>query len=158
VVDQFYPFTKSQQVTDAAIKAIKRSKFRLMFIHLPDPDSAGHDYSFESKQYLQTVKRHDRMLQQILNALIEKGIYSSSLIIIGSDHAGEGTGHGDYNDLDRWFPFVMVGPCVKNGFDIHNNVRQVNIMDFTPTILYSMGFPLPENLDGTPLYQAFSIE
>jgi Type I phosphodiesterase / nucleotide pyrophosphatase len=157
-VDQFYQFTKSQQVADAAIKATKRNKFKLLFIHLPDPDSAGHEYGFESEQYLNTVKRQDKILHQILNALTAKGIYSSSLIIIGSDHAGEGTGHGDYKDLDRWFPFVMAGPCVKNGFDIHDNSRQVSIMDFTPTILYSLGIPLPEGLDGTPLYEAFSSE
>jgi hypothetical protein len=158
VVDQFYPFTKSQPVTEAAVKAIQAYDFRMIFIHLPDPDSAGHNYSFESEQYVNTVRKQDALLQQILDALIQKGIYSSTLLIIGSDHAGEGTGHGDYKDLDRWYPFVMTGPCVKNGYDIHSNGRQVNIMDITPTILYSLGIPIPGELDGTPLYEAFLNE
>ena len=128
----------------------------MLFIHLPDPDSAGHNYGFESSQYVDTVREHDGMLTEIFNAMLDKGIYSTSLIIVMSDHAGEGTGHGDYKDLDRWYPWVMVGPCVKNGFDVHSNGRQVNIIDTTPTILYSLGIPVPEGaMEGKPLLEAF---
>ncbi len=156
-VDQFIPLTKSRAVTDAAVKAIKDNEgFKMIFIHLPDPDSAGHDFGFESENYVNTVRKHDEMVQQILDTLREKGMYRTSLIIIGSDHAGEGTGHGDYKDLDRWYPFVMVGPCVRNGFDYSQNVRQVSIMDFTPTILYSLGILPESDLDGRPLYEAFN--
>lgn len=155
-IDKYELIIKSKKVAEEAVKVILNQEFKMLFVHMPDPDTFGHKYTWESQEYLNRVAAHEEYLVNIIQALKDRGIYRKSLVIITSDHGGHGYGHGNYEDADRWIPFLMVGPCVKNGIDIHSSLRQVSIMDITPTILYSMGIPVPEGLDGSALVEAFS--
>jgi hypothetical protein len=147
----------SKLISVAAVNSIQENDFKLAFIHLPDPDTVGHDYSFESENYIEAVRAQNPFLEDIIKAMKDKGIYDTSLVIITSDHGGEGLGHGDGSPLDMTIPWVMVGPCVKKGFDIQSINAQVRITDITPTILYALGIPVPADLDGRPILEAFDL-
>jgi predicted AlkP superfamily phosphohydrolase/phosphomutase len=49
---------------------------------------------------------------------------------------------------------MMVGPRVRQG----GQIVGANIVDLAPTILYAMGVPIPDDVDGRVLFEAFSDE
>lgn len=49
---------------------------------------------------------------------------------------------------------MMVGPQIKSGARLNN----VSIIDLAPTILYAMGMPIPQDMDGRPLVEAFTTD
>ncbi|GAJ03885.1 unnamed protein product [marine sediment metagenome] len=48
--------------------------------------------------------------------------------------------------------FVISGPQTKNGITL----KKIQMYDVFPTILYSMGLPLPTGLDGRVIKECFS--
>ena len=47
---------------------------------------------------------------------------------------------------------IMTGPCVRAG----GQILGASIVDLAPTILYAMGVPVPEDMDGRVLLEAFA--
>jgi arylsulfatase A-like enzyme len=46
---------------------------------------------------------------------------------------------------------LMMGPNIRQAHQLHG----AQIVDLAPTILYTMGVPIPGDMDGRPLDQAF---
>jgi predicted AlkP superfamily phosphohydrolase/phosphomutase len=47
---------------------------------------------------------------------------------------------------------TMMGPQIKRGARLNN----VSIVDLAPTILHAMGVPIPQDMDGRPIMEAFA--
>jgi predicted AlkP superfamily phosphohydrolase/phosphomutase len=52
--------------------------------------------------------------------------------------------------------FVAAGPDIQRSGD--GQIEGVRIVDVAPTVLYSLGLPIPEDMDGRPLLEVFSDE
>lgn len=101
--------------------------------------------------YLADLARLDRGIGLVIEALKEKGLLESTLVVVLSDH-GEGfepergrIHHGGrlHEDLTR-IPLLVSGPGVIPG----RSDTPVSLVDVMPTILDYTGVEIPEGLDG----------
>ena len=73
--------------TEVAKKTIRELKPNLILLHLIDSDSQKHKYGIENKKVIESLKRHDERLGEIIESLKLAGIYEDSTIIALGDHS-----------------------------------------------------------------------
>lgn len=94
------------------------------FIHLVDPDAAGHDGGWDitpGSEYSDAVKTIDDRLGTIF-ALIDgdSRLTGHTAIVLTADHGGQGTDHSDPSlPEDYTIPFYVWGPGVMSGADLY---------------------------------------
>jgi arylsulfatase A-like enzyme len=101
---------------------------------------------------LEAIERADKLVGRVLEAIgSRKSKGEDWLVIVTSDHGGQGTGHGGgHDDPEVFNSFLIVsGPSAQRGtFD-----EQVYIVDAPVTALAHLGVQLKEawKLDGRPV-------
>lgn len=137
-------------IVDAAGPALEDPTRRLLFLHLPDPDAAGHAHGFDSPEYGQAVVRADAAVQRIVDRLGE-----DDLLVVTSDHGGGGAfgghQHGSDADADMRIPILLHGARVVPG----RALGEASILDVAPTVLWALGFAPPAQYDGEILLDGF---
>lgn len=73
--------------TEVAKKTIRELKPNLILLHLIDSDSQKHKYGIENKKVIESLKRHDERLGEIIESLKLAVIYEDSTIIALGDHS-----------------------------------------------------------------------
>ncbi len=140
----------SAPVVKEAADYLLSEKPELCFVHLDDPDAAGHKYGWRSAEQCAAVARCDQYLGTLLSALEKTGTLEETLIFVVSDHAGgKRTAflHGDAEDWTYSHPLVMTvpwiccGPGVKKGHEIQT---AVSICDTAATVAFILGLRIPE--------------
>jgi 2,3-bisphosphoglycerate-independent phosphoglycerate mutase len=149
-----FDFEKDGEVaiTIAAVKEIKQG-FGLMFVHFPGGDFTGHEFGWMSKKQLEAYVMGDAALGNLLTALDEKKLRSSTLIIITSDHGGHKKTHGMDQPEDMTIPWIVSGPGVIPG----PLTSFVHTTDTAATAAFLLGFPLPAEWAGRPVTEAFGL-
>jgi phosphopentomutase len=151
-VDDTDKVTDPFRIEQLAIQQIAGG-FGLMFVHFPNGDLAGHEYSWMSRQQLETHAIDDESLGFILTSLRSRGMYEDTLIIVTSDHGGHDTTHGFDLPEDMTIPWVVSGP----GILPMQLETQVHTMDTAATAAFALGLTLPPEWDGVPVYEAFGL-
>lgn len=147
----------SFSATDAAAAAaqyIKASKPNLCFIHFTDSDSTGHMFGWGSDQQKEAFETEDKALDTILKAIENAGIQDSSVVILSADHGGHEKTHGSNSPEDMTIPWIVWGCGVKPGSQIEGDVTTY---DTAATALWLLDVPIPAELDGKPVTQAFTF-
>lgn len=145
-----------QQVVGEAVRVITEMKPDVLFVHLPGVDAAGHAKGWGSPEQLAAIESADACVGRLLAALDTAGTRSSTLIMLSSDHGGAGLVHGSDDPRCRIIPWIVVGPGVKQGYDLtQSRDLQLRIEDTCATACYVLGLPIMPYFDGTPVTQAF---
>lgn len=129
----------STTYVDATLDIARRSKPRLILLHLPDIDEAGHDYGGASREYAQTVARVDSDLRRLIEGLQD----SRTAFIIVADHGHiDSGGHGGWEDEVVNVTGVIAGAGVL--------IRQgaAGLEDIAPTVAVLAGLPSPRHATG----------
>ncbi len=142
----------AQTVAKNAAAYITEKKPRLCFIHFPDADSAGHKSGWGSPEQKEAFRVCDQALGQITRAIDTAGIAASSVIIVTADHGGTNKNHKDDTPSDRNIPWIAWGAGVKKATAI---TRPIMTWDTAATALWLLDVPLPIELDGKPVTEAF---
>ena len=122
-----------------------------IFIHSAEPDLTGHAEGWMSPAYLRAIERTDRMVGDVVAWVRAKGLWPRTLIILTADHGGHGKTHsGDHPD-DVIIPWIASGGAVR----CRTLPEGLRIHDIGPTVLYALGRPVPDNLDGVPATALF---
>lgn len=138
-------------------------KPELCFVHLDDPDAAGHEYGWRSPEQCTAVARCDKYLGTLLSAIEKAGTLDETLLFVVSDHGGgkiSNFGHGDAENPDyshpltTTVPWICCGPGIKHGHEIRT---EVCICDTAATIAFMLGFEIPEAWQGKVVRDALSI-
>jgi len=124
----------------------------VLFVHLPDVDTAGHVHGWFSSAQLDFVTQADQAVGELLGVLGELGRYESTLIIVTADHGGTGTSHGGSNPESMTIPWIVAGPGVRVDYEIGGDVR---VYDTAATAVWALGLPLPSIWEGKPVVEAF---
>jgi arylsulfatase A-like enzyme len=124
----------------------------VLFVHLPDPDVAGHASGWMSSAYGLAVQAADAALGQLLataDTAYGKGNYS---LLVTADHGGHAYGHGTSDPQDVTIPWIAWGRGVNAGA-----LKSSSIMTFdtAPTVLWLLGIEEPDEWDGSPIVDAF---
>lgn len=130
---------------------------RLVFVHFDDPDHTGHDtgYGPDNPAYVETLAGVDRNIGTLLDAVLERPTVAGEdwLIVLTTDHGGEGTGHGPRTPIHRTIPLLFASPAMAPGV---LEGAFVSHLDVHPTTLAFLGIePLATwELDGVVAVRA----
>jgi hypothetical protein len=120
---------------------------------LSDLDTMGHAYGFSTEvdEYVSAMELIDEQLGQVLTAIRSRPTYEDEdwMIILSTDHAGTGYGHGDNIPEHRLVPIFIHGGGVVPG-PIWPSPNTVSV---APTALDHLGIDIDPawDLDGVPL-------
>jgi hypothetical protein len=141
-----------RQVISQTLPVIQAGLPNILFIHLPDVDSAGHATGWMSAGQLLAISNTDGLIGEVVAALEAGGYLDSTLLIITADHGGIGQRHGSAALEDTMVPWLAAGPGVPAGLTIS---QEIITYDTAATILYAFRLPLPPEWDGRPVLEIF---
>jgi predicted AlkP superfamily pyrophosphatase or phosphodiesterase len=143
----------SQRTVADVERYLDHERANLLFVHLSDPDTAGHEYGWMTAEYRGAVAVADAAVSRLLaaaDASYGAGNYS---VIVSADHGGHGKGHGTDDPRDVTIPWIAWGKGVR---PIHLSTVSIRTMDTASTVLWMLGLPEPTDWLGTPVDEAFS--
>jgi len=114
------------QKATAYLKQYASRRFSAFF-HFSDPDSKGHKFGENSREYEQAIVTCDLWLGRIVQSLKKSQIYSSTIVLVTSDH-----GFDEAKTSHRDAPYVF---AASN----RHLTRNGNLGDIAPTALALMG-------------------
>ncbi len=125
----------------------------VLFVHLTDPDAAGHRAGWMSPEYGRAVLEADRALSR-LTTLAEQAFGDGNFsVIVTADHGGHDAGHGSDDPRDVTIPWIAWGRGVKPGLLQESSVRT---MDTAATVLWLLAVDRPADWAGSPVVSAFN--
>jgi predicted AlkP superfamily pyrophosphatase or phosphodiesterase len=138
-----------QIVTDHAVAMIHEHKPQVLFVHLPDVDTAGHKYGWGSNEQVKAIENADAQIRRVLDALDAEHVRQQTLVIVTADHGGAGLSHGADDERSRNIPWIAVGPGVREDFDLTLCPKlEVHTEDSFATACWFLGIGLADGLDG----------
>ena len=142
----------SDDTLDDVEKHLAEHKPNLLFVHLTDPDAAGHSYGWMSAQYGRGVLRADDAVRRLMVAADMAYGADNYTLLITADHGGNGKNHGTDHPADVTIPWIAWGRGVVPG-EITTHV--VRTMDTASTVLFLLGVDAPRQWMGVPIRPAF---
>lgn len=141
-----------EAVTTALADSLRAGLHDVHYVHLNDPDVAGHASGFAtySPAYVGALEASDARVGRLLDALFARPTLLSEdwLIIVTTDHGGESRDHGPLNEACRRIPLIVSGTGVARDY----LASEANHMDVAATVLRFLGLPaVGPALDGRPL-------
>jgi hypothetical protein len=137
-------------VADEAAELIGKGIPDVLFVHFDGVDHAGHTFGFSPDDpfYMWAVEKIDGYVGSLTSA-VRRRSGEEWLILVTSDHGGNGRHHGDNIPSDRIVFVLANGPGCRperpDGFR--------GVVDVAPTVFAYLGLPVrPEwKWDGRPL-------
>ena len=124
----------------------------LTFVHIAEPDYAGHASGWMSPAYAEAVRAADDAVERVLDAAEDAFGEGNYTVILTADHGGDERGHGLDVPEHRTIPWIAWGEGVREGNRLPPGVDTV---DTAATALWLLDVPIPEYWDGRPVVQAF---
>ncbi|HXF81528.1 MAG TPA: alkaline phosphatase family protein [bacterium] len=147
---ELLPYPQYPMVAAAreAARYLAQAQPQLLFIHLSDPDDAGHRYGWGSAPYRQTAARVPEAVQVILDVLARMGRLEDSLVIVTADHGGRGRLHGGSTPAETTIPWLAFGAVAPGPI-----TAPVMTYDTAATAIAALGWPVPSAWVGKPVVQ-----
>jgi arylsulfatase A-like enzyme len=138
------------RMTQDVVHYLQFNRPDLLFVHIPDPDIAGHSAGWMSLPYRWAVRRADAAVEQIRRAAV-RAYGDDVVMIITADHGGHGRDHGTEAAADVLIPWIVWGPGVEAG----RIAEGIDTFDTAATALWILGVPVPARWEGRPVATAF---
>jgi hypothetical protein len=124
----------------------------VLFVHLTDPDAAGHRAGWMTPDYGRAVLAADAAVAKLIG-LAERAYGSGNFsLIVTADHGGHGTNHGSDDPRDVTIPWIAWGKGVKPGV-LHSPA--IRTMDTAATALWVLGLTAPADWAGEAVIDAY---
>lgn len=137
IIDYVVPTSDNDDLAaQKASEIIKTYKPMFTFIHIDEPDGAGHNIGHDTPAYYEALAHVDELIGQILTSIEEAGIAETTVVMIVSDHGGIEKGHGGKSLMEVDIPFIIKGPGIKMNHEIKNVVVD---FDYGTTIAHILG-------------------
>jgi predicted AlkP superfamily pyrophosphatase or phosphodiesterase len=130
-------------------------KFRrpnLLFVHIGEPDYAGHGFGWMSFAYGWAVRRADGAVEVLLKAAERAFGVGNFTILITADHGGHNRSHGGTDPRDMTIPWIAWGKGVASG----TVPTDVKTTDTAATVLWLLGVSQPEHWSGKAVAAALA--
>lgn len=142
----------SERTVEDVIEHLATQKPNVLFVHLTDPDRAGHSSGWMSEAYGRAVRAADEALGALVDAA-EKAYGSGNYsVIVTADHGGHDYDHGSDDERDVRIPWIAWGRGISSG----QLSADINTTDTAATVLWLLGVNRPDSWDGTPVTTAFA--
>ena len=140
---------------DRTVRDIERyletERPHLLFVHLGDPDHAGHDAGWMSEKYGEAVQQVDASLSKIITMAERSFGPGAFTLIVTADHGGHDRNHGSSDPRDVTIPWIAWGRSVAPA----TLDRSVQTFDTAATVLWLLGVQKPASWAATPVTEAF---
>ena len=147
----FGRWSSERTVSDVA-KYLERARPNVLFVHLTDPDAAGHGAGWMTPEYGRAVVAADHAVNRLIS-LAERAYGAANFsLIVTADHGGHGTNHGSDDPRDVTIPWIAWGKGVKPGVLTQSTVRT---MDTAATVLWLLAISEPSDWVGAPIVDAY---
>ena len=105
------------QATQTVVDALQNGDPHAIFVHLDDPDYAGHAHGFSPFvfPYLDAIEAMDVLVGQMVDAMVARPDFEEEdwLVLVTTDHGGIGTTHGG-NSIEERRVFVIASGASVN--------------------------------------------
>jgi arylsulfatase A-like enzyme len=147
----FGRWSSEQTLADVAAY-LKSSQPNLLFVHLTDPDAAGHRSGWMTDVYGRAVVEADRAVGRLIALADDAYGRGNFSLIVTADHGGHGTNHGSDDPQDVTIPWIAWGQGVKQGTLTPWTIRT---MDTAATVLWLLSIDEPSDWAGRPIVDAY---
>ena len=138
----------SADIVSSALNALCTQRRGLLALHLPDTARAS-DSPGTSTDYGDAARRIDQSVG--LLASLSGAASSDSLLVIVGDHRDDNDlKSSDVDASGNRISVIIFGRCVSSC-----SLDGISLLDISPTILWSLGIPIPLGYEGRPLTEAF---
>ncbi len=151
-----WAFVADEIYNEIGIDLYKEKRPRVFAVYFNGLDVVGHRFTSKSEKEQREIESKYGDVQRNyylhMDSVVGQFINLSdrnTIIIVASDHGlmrGEHTNNG---------VFIISGPNIKENIFLE---RPINLTDVTPTMLYLMGLPVPEDMDGQVFKDVISKE
>jgi len=141
-----YPAHRQEQVTGEAVRYLAQAQPHLLFIHVADPDDAGHSRGWMSAPYMAMVRRVPATIEMVLDVLTRMYAMDRSLLIVTADHGGHGRTHGTSDPQDMTIPWLAFGAVRPGPIPL-----AITTYDTAATALAALGIPIPSSWQGNSI-------
>jgi arylsulfatase A-like enzyme len=141
-----------RRVVDAAAQHIRQTREGLTFVHLSEPDGAGHERGWMTASYMRAIAAADRCMGTLLQTIEARADRDRVLLVISADHGGHGRTHGSTREEDMRIPWIAWGSRVVVG----DFADAVSTMDTAATALAALGLEVPQDMVGRPVQRALT--
>jgi predicted AlkP superfamily pyrophosphatase or phosphodiesterase len=139
-------------ISTAAGDYFKANKPGILFVHYPDPDTAGHARGWGSPAQHAAIENCDTGIGVLREAIAASGVVDKTIIIVTADHGGHLIIHGTTDPRDMTIPWVCWGPKIIKVGEIQGPVFTC---DTCATAIYALGLPADAQWDGKPVKEVF---
>jgi predicted AlkP superfamily pyrophosphatase or phosphodiesterase len=144
-----YPATLT---VEDATRYMQFRRPNLLFVHIAEPDAAGHRFGWMGSAYRAAVRRADAAVAGIIAAADASYGAGGYTVIVTADHGGNGHDHGSDHDEDMQIPWIAWGAGVQPG----ELTLAVNTMDTAATALWLLGIAEPAVWHGVAVAAAYT--
>lgn len=140
----------STELVDRFVADMPDERFDYTFLHLSEPDVAGHRSGWRSDAWEQSVALVDQHLSRILEMVQQdETLRESTTIILTTDHGGLGLFHDDESNPNMYtIPFFVWGQGVAAGTDLYELNRGTRVRPLDMQIPYEAETQPIRNGDG----------
>jgi len=141
---------ESGAVVDSALPLLSDDGPEMIYLHLSDPDVAGHAEGWGSDAWRDAVTRTDAELARLVAALPPDAV-----LAVHAAHGGGGAfgrfQHGSTAPADVEVPLLLYGAGVAAG----TVLEDVDLLDLAPTLAWTLGWAPSERWRGAVLLDGF---
>ena len=127
----------------------------LLFVHIAEPDYAGHLMGWMSWWYGRGVRSADAAVGRLVGAADRAFGAGNYTLILTADHGGHGRTHGSEALEDVKIPWIAFGRGTQGGTTLPSGIRTV---DTAATVLWLLGLSPTTVWTGMPVRAAFTRE
>jgi predicted AlkP superfamily pyrophosphatase or phosphodiesterase len=152
--DQGTVTNDDERALQEALRLLDQCKPDVLFVHLDDIDAAGHDSGFspDNPDYIEHISDADRQVGMIVQAFEATYPEHQRLIVLATDHGGEGKSHGGKDNNPNVTKVFLMFSC-NNSLAWKDTMAEV--VDVVPTVFRFLNTPVDTvwELDGKDLFE-----
>ena len=145
-------WSSERTVTDVA-QYLTSAQPNVLFVHLTDPDAAGHRSGWMTPAYGRAILAADTAVDRLIDLADQAYGAGQYSLIVTADHGGHGTDHGSDHPDDVTIPWIAWGQGVRPGL-LESSVA-VETMDTAATVLWVLGLEHPREWTGNAVVEAY---
>ena len=123
----------------------------LLFVHIGEPDYAGHLFGWMSGIYGMAVRQADSAVAEVIDEANDRFGAGNYTLIVTADHGGHGRDHGSTDPRDTTIPWIIWGKGVQRGA----RLPAIRTMDTAATAMWMLGVTMPTDWVGKAVTSAF---
>ena len=133
---------------------LRGARPNLLFVHLGEPDFAGHVFGWMSRPYRWAVQTADAQVAELIAAA--DGAFGSGnyTLIVTADHGGHGRDHSSDDPRNVQIPWIAWGAGVNAGTHLSTGIRTI---DSAATALWLLGIETGAEIAGRVVSNAFVV-